>query len=439
MQAHCHTCHLVLRLGTRIPLKRAGKVFQSRGCRRKDGRRIASTNSLIIYDPDDIVIETSLGTMGFINVSSYAPDTEQGGLRMGASQLDLGSIQQRGQQEVSSGGISVRLYTGRVKRGPGGGTRVVLKAYPRDGGKEADAMAANELAAHCSLQPPAAMKEAQHICTLLGGFMPRSGKLAGEQWLVFRNDGTTTAAQWAQQVSQTGSKGGIFSAFDSGRIERRQAFVVEVLRQTLKGLAYMHSRNRLHQSVGPSSVVLSGTDDSGSRPLLVRLRDLAFSVDVSEAALFGGATLADIWERGRIDAKDPLKQLAAGLWRRAEQEGARTEVERRNYGIADDVYAAGLLLAFMAFVPFAEPGSIDAPSLQRLLESTFRLDIVAAREYCDADDRWAGAVRFLDSNAGGASGWDLLSAMLNPEWRRRPTAESCLNHPFLKEYVTNDA
>lgn len=79
---------------------------------------------------------------------------------MGASQLDLGSIQQRGQQEVSSGGISVRLYTGyitaltdwplqilhiatdvwrsicsgnvhhcsrRVKRGPGGGTRVVLK------------------------------------------------------------------------------------------------------------------------------------------------------------------------------------------------------------------------------------------------------------------------------------------------------------------------
>lgn len=42
-------------------------------------------------------------------------------------------------------------------------------------------MATNELAAHCSLQPPATMKEAQHICTLLGGFMPRSGQLAGEQ------------------------------------------------------------------------------------------------------------------------------------------------------------------------------------------------------------------------------------------------------------------
>ena len=77
--------------------------------------------------------------------------------------------------------------------------------------------------------------------------------------------------------------------------------------------------------------------------------------------------------------------------------------------------------------------------MRRLLESTFRLDIEAAREYCDADERWAGAVQFLDSAAGGASGWDLLAAMLNPEWRRRPTAESCLNHPFLNEYVTNDA
>ena len=40
-------------------------------------------------------------------------------------------------------------------------------------------------------------------------------------------------------------------------------------------------------------------------------------------------------------------------------------MERRNFGIADDVYAAGLLLAYMAFMPFCQPGSIDAPSLQR--------------------------------------------------------------------------
>jgi len=58
------------------------------------------------------------------------------------------------------------------------------------------------------------------------------------------------------------------------------------------------------------------------------------------------------------------KRLAGGLWARARREGAATEIERRNFGVADDVYAAGLLVAYMAFVPFCEPGSIDGPSLQ---------------------------------------------------------------------------
>jgi hypothetical protein len=53
-------------------------------------------------------------------------------------------------------------------------------------------------------------------------------------------------------------------------------------------------------------VVLNNRDESAGRPLIARLRDLAFSVDVSEAALYGGATLADIWESGKIDSKDPL-------------------------------------------------------------------------------------------------------------------------------------
>ena len=81
----------------------------------------------------------------------------------------------------------------------------------------------------------------------------------------------------------------------------------------------------------------------------------------------------------------------------------------------------------------------ESLTLGRLLESTFRLDIAAARDYCEADERWSKAVQFLDRAAGGATGWDLLTAMLNPEWRRRPTAESCLNHPFLKEAVPYSA
>ena len=59
------------------------------------------------------------------------------------------------------------------------------------------------------------------------------------------------------------------------------------------------------------------------------------------------------------------KELASSLWERARQAGAYSDTERRNFGIADDIYAAGLLLAYMAFIPFCDPGSIDGPSLQR--------------------------------------------------------------------------
>lgn len=42
-------------------------------------------------------------------------------------------------------------------------------------------MAANELAAHASLQPPAVVMEPQHVTVLLGGFSPAFGSTAGEQ------------------------------------------------------------------------------------------------------------------------------------------------------------------------------------------------------------------------------------------------------------------
>ena len=66
---------------------------------------------------------------------------------------------------------------------------------------------------------------------------------------------------------------------------------------------------------------------------------------------------------------------------------------------------------------------------RRLFERTFHVDVLSARDFCEADDRWAKAVQFLD--ADGKAGWELLAAMLNSNWRLRPTAESCLVHRFL--------
>ena len=42
-------------------------------------------------------------------------------------------------------------------------------------------MAANELAAHVSLQPPAVPRECERLVQLMGGFVVEEGASAGEQ------------------------------------------------------------------------------------------------------------------------------------------------------------------------------------------------------------------------------------------------------------------
>ena len=67
----------------------------------------------------------------------------------------------------------------------------------------------------------------------------------------------------------------------------------------------MHANSRLHQSIGPGSVVINKTDERELRVMQARLRDLAFAVDVSNEATVGGATLAEIWDQGTIAKSDP--------------------------------------------------------------------------------------------------------------------------------------
>lgn len=73
-----------------------------------------------------------------------------------------------------------------------------------------------------------------------------------------------TAAQYALQAAQaTYSKAavggsGIWDGLDPQQaINRRWAFLLKVLRESITGLAFMHRKGRLHQSIGPNSLVLS--------------------------------------------------------------------------------------------------------------------------------------------------------------------------------------
>lgn len=361
----------------------------------------------LITNSDSFEVGKLIGSYGFMNVTSYSGLQSGMGMDYAVSE-DIGSFKV---QDIGEGSVKIRLYEGRVAQGPLRGTRVIFKVYPGQqvGGIEADTMAANELNAHASLQ--SSPKDFfPHIQALLGGFETKTG----EQWLAFRDNGKYSAADYAKITSEKMAK--VITGWNpfelDQTIKNRRYFVVRLLHGTMRGLSYMHDNDRLHQSLGPASVVLNTVVEKDAPYLVPRLRDLAFSVDIRYSQL-----------------EDRPNILSEGLWRRASFAGASSPLEKRAFGIADDIYEAGLLFAYLAFVPFCQAGVMDSISLRRLLENTFQLDLQAAREYCSADDRLLEAVKFLD--LGDGAGWELLQAMLNRDYRGRPIAEAVVNHRFL--------
>ncbi|XP_071934033.1 uncharacterized protein [Coffea arabica] len=350
--------------------------------------------SCMVTDPDCFQVGRLIGTYGFMNITSYSGLRSEG--MLGSAPLqpeDSGIFGSFKVQDVGEGNFQIRLYQGRISQGPFRGTPVVFKVYPGQqvGGIEADMMAANELNAHAFLQSNQ-NDPCQNIQLLVGGFETKTG----EQWLAFRNDGIYSAADYAKVSSQSMSKdpdhgdSRFWNPFDKDlTLRRRRYFVTKLFQGTMRGLAYMHDNDRLHQSLGPYSVVLNTMVEKEAAYLVPRLRDLAFAVDVRYPQL-----------------ENDSGTLSEGLWRRASAAGAFTPMEKRAFGIADDIYEAGLLLAYLAFLPFCEAGTMDSLSLQRLLENTFQLDLEATREYCLADDGLLEGVRYLDLRDN--AGWELL-------------------------------
>lgn len=388
------------------------RILNSRG-RNRPTRRLHAVTASLITSADSFEVGRLIGSYGFMNVTSYSG--LQSGAEFESTSDDIGRLKS---QDIGEGGVKIRLYEGRISQGPFRGTPITFKVYPgqRAGGIEADMMAANELNAHSFLQSNKNLPA--NLLILVGGFETQFG----EQWLAFRDGGKDSAADYARIASEKTSRArsqGVWNPYEKEvTMKRRRKFVITILQGAMKGLAFMHANDRLHQSLGPSSIVLNTPAESEAIYLIPRLRDLAFSVDIRPSCLEEGATSGALSEQ---------------LWRRATASGAFTVFEKRAFGIADDIYEAGLLFAYLAFVPFCEAGVMDSLSLQRLLENTFRLDIEAVREYCLADERLEEAVKFLDF--GDRAGWELLQAMLNADHRKRPMAEAVLSHRFLNGIV----
>ncbi|KAJ3680571.1 hypothetical protein LUZ60_016849 [Juncus effusus] len=400
-----------------------GTNSRRRNCRLSDRRFSShSITAALMTDPNYFEVGKFIGSYGFMNITSYS-SFQSGGISNSQieQEMDFSNVlEQIGQsrsQNVGEGQVKIRLYEGRVIQGPIYGASVLFKVYPGQiaGGKEADMMAANELYAHNYLQ-----NEPKNICEniqfLLGAFETKTG----EQWLAFRNDGNYNAADYAKYTNQnTINSRDLWAKFpilgQGQNWKNKCRFVIKVFYGAINGLAFMHEREMLHQSLGPSSVLLNTIEERNARILVPKLRDLAFSVDIRLTEIGKGGFLSE------------------GLWRRASSAGALTLFEKRAFGISDDIYEAGLLFAYLAFVPFCKNGAMDGVSLRRLLENTFQLDISGLREYCLADDNLLEAVKFLDLHNN--AGWELLQAMLNPDYRQRPIAKAVLNHRFMTETV----
>lgn len=90
------------------------------------------------------------------------------------------------------------------------------------------------------------------------------------QWLAFRDDGKYSAADYAKIASERVSKDREVSSWNpfeqEQKTKRRRYFVIKLLQGVMRGLAYLHDHDRLHQSLGPFSVALKYTT---TKPLIL--------------------------------------------------------------------------------------------------------------------------------------------------------------------------
>ncbi|KAJ4746426.1 Protein kinase superfamily protein [Rhynchospora pubera] len=274
----------------------------------------ALTVMALMTDPNYFQVGRLVGSYGFMNITSYSSFQTEGMTTYDRIQ----EVDKLRVQNVGEGQVKIRIYEGRVIQGRLQGTNVLFKVYPGriTGGTESDLMAANELGSHASLQ-----EDPRNICENIQFLLGAFETITGEQWLAFRNDGKFSAADYAKFASENISKGLSNSSpiFGLGQNwKARRYFVIKLLNGAMNGLAYMHENDRLHQSLGPSSVVMNTVIERDEAVLVPRLRDLAFSVDIRYSAIGDG-------------------HLSQDLWHRATSAGAFAPFEKRAFAIADDM------------------------------------------------------------------------------------------------------
>lgn len=116
------------------------------------------------------------------------------------------------------------------------------------------------------LSPATGTRRPSAALSSIAEFVPKSSRR-----LTCRNDGVYTAEQYARAAAEAFEQsvavgeGEFWDRFSPERpLERRRLMVLRILRGALEGLAFMHARNWLHQSLGPTSIAISESESAAA-------------------------------------------------------------------------------------------------------------------------------------------------------------------------------
>ena len=243
---------------------------------------IAPTWAWQTFTPSAFTIQRIVGQLGFATEVEWQYYSD--GEKRNRNPLDPNQPS----RTVEASGISVRLFQGELF----GGEKVLLKEYlscAREIGE-------NELSMYTLLCDDGKENPVQ-LGSLLGHMQSDSSfdsavfrdnwsrsipstppPASGNLWLVFRWEGLATVGAFPR-VPQPRP----WLDLTGGRQMRdaRAKYLMVLTGRCLQVLAYLHGKGVVHRSLGPSSLLLSTSQQGEAERLTVRLIDLGFAASAS--------------------------------------------------------------------------------------------------------------------------------------------------------------
>jgi len=352
---------------------------------------VAYARCLQVFTPSAFTIQRQVGQLGFA--------TEVEWQYYGGKRNPLDPDQPA--RTVEASGISVRLFQATLFDG---GERCLLKEFmpsARDIGQ-------NELDMYKTLCDGAQVPV--QLGTLLGhmqsdasfesdAFKEQWGRSlpitpppeSGNLWLVFRWEGLSTVGAFPRVRQEKA----FLDFTGAGQRADRARYLKVVTGRCLQVVAWLHGKGVVHRSLGPSSLLLSTTDQRAAEMLTVRAIDLGFAATASTVP-------QDEVERAMQRGASPLNVLPVL---------ALNDLHGLGYVLLE-LYLAAAAAQDAPDEATGAARSTEQQALKRLIEDVFGGDVRGAfRDYCAEEPAWAGAVAMLDEEGG--AGWALLQQLVD--------------------------